>query len=116
MHSAFAIHDDRAERGRLADGGHRGARPRPADGNLSGNWESHREMLLPMNWRFASGDRLEVNVVPTGERLSGSFAVADHVVIPTGAYHWRRYRLEAGTAAKRKISGRLTSWFGSGSV
>lgn len=27
--------------------------------------------------------------------------------------HWTRYRLEAGTAAKRKLSGQLTWWFGS---
>jgi hypothetical protein len=80
--------------------------------DLNGNWESYREMLVPVNWRFASGDRWEMNVVPTGERLSGPFEVADHVVIPAGAYHWRRYRLEAGTAAKRNVSGQVTWWFG----
>ena len=80
--------------------------------DLNGNWESYREMLVPLNWRLSSGERLEVNVIPTGERLPGPFTVADNVVIPTGAYHWRRYRLEGGTAAKRTVSGQLTWWFG----
>jgi hypothetical protein len=80
--------------------------------DLSGNWESYRQGLIPFNWRFASGDRFEINIVPTGERLRGPFAVADNVVIPTGAYHWRRYRVELGSAAKRNVSGQLTWWFG----
>jgi len=80
--------------------------------DLQGSWDSYREMLVPINWRFASGDRWEVNVVPTGERLTEPFAVAEHVIIPPGAYHWRRYRLEAGTATKRTVSGQLTWWFG----
>ena len=80
--------------------------------DLNGNWESYREQLIPFNWRFASGDKFEINVAPTGERLPEPFKVADNVVIPPGAYHWRRYRLEAGTAAKRNVSGQLTCWFG----
>jgi hypothetical protein len=40
------------------------------------------------------------------------FAVADNVRIPPGSYHWMRYRMEAGSAAKRTISGQLTWWFG----
>ena len=80
--------------------------------NLSGHWESYRTMLVPLNWRFASGDRVEVNVVPTGERLVAPFEVANHVRIPAGSYHWVRYRIEEGFAPKRPLSGQLTWWFG----
>jgi len=80
--------------------------------DLNGHWESYREQLIPFNWRFASGDRFEINIAPTGERLRQRFEVADNVVIPAGAYHWRRYRAEIGTAAKRTFSGQLTWWFG----
>ena len=80
--------------------------------NLDRQWESYRFMIVPLNWRFASGDRLEVNVVPVGEHLPGMFEVADGVNIPAGPYHWRRYRAEGGTATKRKYSGQLTYWFG----
>jgi uncharacterized protein DUF5916 len=80
--------------------------------NLSGHWESYRTMLVPLNWRFASGDRVEVNIVPTGERLVAPFEVANHVRIPAGSYHWVRYRIEEGFASKRPLSGQLTWWFG----
>jgi hypothetical protein len=80
--------------------------------DLSGSWESYRTQLIPFNWRFATGDRGEINIVPTGERLVLPFAVADNVRIPPGAYHWRRYRAEVGTAVKRALSGQLTWWFG----
>jgi hypothetical protein len=50
--------------------------------------------------------------VPTGERLAEPFEVAEGVSIPTGTYHFNRYRLEAGLAAKRRFSGQATWWFG----
>jgi hypothetical protein len=34
------------------------------------------------------------------------------VFIPTGSYHWRRYRLEGGTAQKRRLYTQVTWWFG----
>jgi hypothetical protein len=80
--------------------------------DLRGSWESYRVMTAPLNWRFDSGDRVEFNVVPTGENLPRAFEVADDVSIPAGPYHWRRYRIEGGTAQKRKYSGEVTWWFG----
>ena len=80
--------------------------------DLGGRWESYRIFMAPINWRLESGDRFEFNVVPVGERLAESFEIADGVVIDTGAYHWNRYRLEAGLAAKRRFSGQFTWWFG----
>ncbi len=75
-------------------------------------WESYRVFTAPVNWLFESGERFEFNVVPEGERLVEPFEIADSVVITPGAYHWVRYRLEADIAAKRKVSGRISWWFG----
>lgn len=80
--------------------------------DLSGRWESYRVFFAPINWRFRSGDRFELNVNPTGERLVAPFEIADDVFIPPGSYHWRRYRLEVGTAQKRRLYSQVTWWFG----
>ncbi len=80
--------------------------------DLDGRWESYRVFIAPLNWRLESGDRFEFNVNPTGERLVEPFEIARGVVIPPGAYAWRRFRLELQTAAKRKLSGQATWWFG----
>ena len=80
--------------------------------DLSGRWESYRVFMAPINWRFRSGDRVEFNVNPTGERLIAPFEIADGVTIEPGAYHWRRYRLEVSTAQKRRLQSQVTWWFG----
>jgi hypothetical protein len=80
--------------------------------DLSGKWESYRLFFAPINMRLESGDRFEFNANPTGERLVDPFEIADEIIIPAGDYHWLRYRLEAGFAAKRKLSGQVTWWFG----
>ncbi|HEX4933149.1 MAG TPA: DUF5916 domain-containing protein, partial [Gemmatimonadaceae bacterium] len=81
-------------------------------GDLDGKWESYRVFFAPVNWRLESGDRFEFNANPTGERLVAPFEIAPGVVIPPGAYHWMRYRLEAGFAPKRRLSGQATWWSG----
>ena len=80
--------------------------------DTDGQWESYRVFLAPLNWRFESGERFEFNVVPEGERLDAPLEIADRVFLPPVSYHWVRYRLEADFAAKRRISGRATWWFG----
>ena len=80
--------------------------------DLSGRWESYRVFMAPVNWRFRSGDRFELNANPTGERLVEPFEIADGVVIAPGSYHWMRYRVEAGTAQKRRLYAQVTWWFG----
>ena len=80
--------------------------------DLSGRWESYRIFTAPVNWRFSSGDRMELNAVPTGERLVEPFEVADGVTIAPGAYQWTRYRVEAGTAQKRRLFTQVAWWFG----
>ncbi len=80
--------------------------------SLDGEWESYRIFTAPINWRMESGDRIEVNANPEGERLEEPFEVADGVVIDPGSYHFMRYRLEWAMATKRRVSGQLTWWFG----
>lgn len=80
--------------------------------DLAGKWESYRVFVAPVNWRFRSGDRFELNANPTGERLVEPFEVARGVTIPAGSYHWLRYRVEVGTAQKRRLYTQLTWWFG----
>ena len=80
--------------------------------DLAGRWESYRIMIAPIHWRFRSGDRFEFNVNPMGERLVAPFEVARGVVVPPGSYRWRQYRLEVGTAQKRRFFSQVTWWFG----
>ena len=81
--------------------------------DLSGRWESYRvlrragQLALPQRRSRSSSTSN-----PTGERLVEPFEIADGVVIPPGTYHWRRYRLEVGTAQKRRLYAQLTWWFG----
>ena len=79
--------------------------------DLSGRWESYRVFFAPVNWRFRSGDRFEFNLNPQGERLVEPFDIGG-VPIQPGSYHWRRYRLEGGTAEKRRFYVQATWWFG----
>ena len=81
--------------------------------DLDGKWESYQIFTAPINWTFESGERFEFNFNPEGERLVEPFEIADGVVIPAGSYHFIRYRMEADIASKRKVSGRVTWWFGS---
>src|ERR1043166_4542913 len=80
--------------------------------NPAGQWQSYQVFLAPVNWRFESGDRIEANVIPQGERLDAPFEVAGGVVIPSRGYDFVRYRLEAELAARRALSGQLTWRFG----
>jgi hypothetical protein len=80
--------------------------------DLDGKWQSYEVFFAPINWRLESGDRFEFNIVPMGERLTEPFEISDGVVIPAGAYRWKKFRLEGGLAQKRQFSGQLTWWFG----
>jgi hypothetical protein len=79
---------------------------------LAGGWQSYEYFMAPVNCRLESGDRFELNFVPTGERLREPFEVADGVTIAPGSYHFPGFRAEVGTAAKRRVSAQGTWWFG----
>lgn len=79
--------------------------------DLHNKWQSYEVFTAPINWRLESGDRVEFNVVPEGEYLTAPFELQG-VTLPPGAYQWLRYRAEAGSAAKRKLSAQVTWRFG----
>ena len=80
---------------------------------LAGGWQSYEYFMAPVNCRLESGDRFEFNIVPRGERFFEPFEIADSLTIPAGAYHFTRFRLEAGLAPKRRFNAQATWWFGS---
>ncbi len=80
--------------------------------SLSGELESYRVFTAPINHRLESGDRIEFNPVWEGERLDEPFEIAEGVVIPPGSYDWLRWRPEVDLASKRRVSGRVSYWFG----
>lgn len=79
--------------------------------SLDGTWESYRVFFAPVNWRFRTGDRVEFNANPTGERLFTADRIGG-VPVDAATYQWMRYRLEAGTAQKRRLYAQVTWWFG----
>ncbi|MFL5602657.1 MAG: DUF5916 domain-containing protein [Gemmatimonadaceae bacterium] len=79
---------------------------------LTGGWQSYEYFMAPINCRLESGDRFEFNFVPSGERLSAPFEIAEGVTIAEGAYHFNRFRLEGGLAPKRRFNAQATWWFG----
>jgi hypothetical protein len=80
--------------------------------DLAGRLESYEVFTAPVSWRLESGDGVEVNLVPTGERLLAPFEIADGVAIRPGSYDWLRYEVEVEAAAKRKLSGEARASFG----
>ncbi|NOR14462.1 MAG: hypothetical protein GQ544_02030, partial [Candidatus Aminicenantes bacterium] len=67
----------------------------------------------PINWHLESGDRVEINIFPNYERIPERFDLTDEVYIEAGEYNWIRYRLELQSASKRKVSAKISWWFGS---
>jgi hypothetical protein len=80
---------------------------------INGEWQSYSIFTAPINWQLESGDRIEINVRPAGENIFEPFEIAENVIIPQGEYNFMRYRLEAEFAAKRRLNGQATWWFGS---
>jgi len=80
--------------------------------NLEGELESYRVFTAPMNWTLESGDSIEFNVIRQGENLTEDFEISDGIVIPMDRHAWTRYRVQAGTASKRSLSGEASWWFG----
>lgn len=72
--------------------------------DLGGRWESWEVWVGPVNWLLESGDRIELGLVPSGERLTEPFEIADGVSVPAGSYDALRYRVEVETAAKRRLA------------
>ncbi|MFC2164083.1 carbohydrate binding family 9 domain-containing protein [Acidobacteriota bacterium] len=80
--------------------------------DLNGEVQQWRIFTAPINWRFESGDRFEFNIVPQMERIPEEFEITPEVTVKPGKYDWWRYRLEFHSASKRRITTKLTWWFG----
>jgi hypothetical protein len=80
--------------------------------DMARRWETYNVQIQPLNWRFRSGDRVQVTIAPTGDRLVAPFAVSPGVVVRPGPYTWTRRTLSVTTAQKRRFYTSL-SW-GSG--
>jgi hypothetical protein len=80
--------------------------------DLDGRWSSYEAFLSPINALFESGDGMEFNVIPTGERLLENFEIANGVVLPPGKYEWVRYRVVASSAEKRPVAAEVGYSFG----
>jgi hypothetical protein len=80
--------------------------------DLDGTWESYEVFGSPVSLELDSGDRVETNVLWSGERLVDPFEIAEGVIIQPGRYEWRRHEIEVGSAAKRRLQAEVSWWFG----
>ena len=74
------------------------------DNNLVESWDLY---IAPLDWHLHSGDSVHAifDVNPIYERLFETFEIAPGVFLPPGEYRFTRFRANAMTAARRKLSG-----------
>src|SRR5207249_3016472 len=79
--------------------------------NPNGRWESYALSVKPLDLTFESGDRLQLEFSPEGERLKESFDIFDSpaktVEIRAGQYDWKRWTSRGTLAPARQISGEI---------
>jgi hypothetical protein len=82
------------------------------DNNMVESWDLY---IAPIDWHLRSGDSVHAifDVNPMYERLFDTFEIAPGVFLPPGEYRFTRFRSNAMTAARRRLSGSVS--VGSGS-
>ena len=70
--------------------------------DLSGQWETYEAQINILDWQFRSGDRVRLQVSPSGDRPRGPFEISPGVVIAPGPYEWIRRSIAVATAQKRR--------------
>ena len=82
------------------------------DNNMVESWDLY---IAPIDWHLRSGDSVHAifDVNPMYERLFETFQIAPGVFLPPGEYRFTRFRSNAMTAARRRLSGSVS--VGSGS-
>ena len=80
--------------------------------DLHGVTESFRLFTAPINFVSQAGDHYEANYAPEYQRLTEPFEIAPGVVIPTGSYHFDRFRVQIESSDARPLSAAGTVWFG----
>jgi hypothetical protein len=70
-------------------------------------WSSYAISARPLDLLFHSGDRVEFEIKPEGDRVppDTAYSVADGVDLPTGSYEWTRFTVGARSAEKRRVRG-----------
>ena len=80
--------------------------------DLKGNWESYRVFTAPINWRLESGDRIEANIVPTGENEPYDREISGGAIIPAGPYHLCAIDWKWNLPPRGKLMDRLAGGLG----
>jgi len=81
--------------------------------DLSGQWETYDAQLHLVDWLFRTGDRVRVQVSPSGDRPRAPFEISPGIVIAPGPYQWVRRTVGVTTAQKRRFSTTL-NWTSGG--
>jgi len=73
------------------------------ENNLVESWDLY---MAPLDWHFLSGDSVHavLDVNPTYERLFEPFEISPGVFLPPGEYRFTRFRSNAVSAARRRVS------------
>ncbi len=73
------------------------------DNNLVESWDLY---IAPLDWHFQSGDSVHAvfDVNPTYERLFETFEISPGVFLLPGEYRFTRFRSNAMSAARRRLS------------
>jgi hypothetical protein len=82
------------------------------DNKMVESWDLY---IAPFDWHLRSGDSIHAifDVNPTYERLFETFEIAPGVFLPAGEYRFTRFRSNAMSAARRRLSGSVSVGTGS---
>ena len=69
--------------------------------DLHGSMQTRRIFTAPFNVDTESGEHFEFDWIPDYEALTKPFEIVDGVTLPTGRYHFDRYRFEAQSSDAR---------------
>ena len=69
----------------------------------TGELESFRNETRPLGAVFRSGERFEVNLIQSFDRLDEAFELTDDIIIPRGKYWMYKYELQFETYQARRV-------------
>ncbi len=69
----------------------------------TGELESFRNETRPLGAVFRSGERFEVNLIQSFDRLDEAFELTDDIIIPQGKYWMYKYELQFETYQARRV-------------
>lgn len=69
----------------------------------TGELESFRNETRPLGAVFQTGDRFEINLIQSFDRLDNTFELTDDISIPKGKYWMYKYELQVETFQGRRV-------------